>query len=346
MERPKNKDEFRKELAESFIHVLEEKGLEWKKEWLGKGGMMPQNGITNNCYKGCNAFSLSLTAMRKGYEDPRWVTMIQIMDKDNKYHPNQKWHLKKGSKATYVEYWYPWDVKEEKALTWGAYEEALTGGRNPEEFRLSTRYTAVFNAQEVEGMPAMEYPENAEISEDELIHLLSEGMGVEILNDGGDRAYYSPTQDKIHVPEAGAFTSEYAYNATVLHELSHSTGHPNRLNRPQGAFFGTAEYAYEELVAEISSCFMGVNLKTELTPEHLENHKAYVSSWIQAISEKPDSLVRAIKDAQSAAGYMEYKAGILPEKDYQKRQGEILVQEPEKEVEKPVKKRKEKSHER
>lgn len=59
----------------------------------------------------------------------------------------------------------------------------------------------------------------------------------------------------------------YAFNATALHELSHSTGHPMRLNRPQGAFFGTEQYAYEELVAEMCSCFMGAELQTEATPQ-------------------------------------------------------------------------------
>ena len=32
MSRPKNKDEYRAELAETFAHMLEEKGLEWQKE--------------------------------------------------------------------------------------------------------------------------------------------------------------------------------------------------------------------------------------------------------------------------------------------------------------------------
>lgn len=45
-------------------------------------------------------------------------------------------------------------------------------------------------------------------------------MGVEILTDGGDQAYYSPMQDKIHLPTPGSFQSEYAFNATALHELS------------------------------------------------------------------------------------------------------------------------------
>ena len=104
MSRPKNKDEYRAELAETFAHVLEEKGLEWQKEWRGSGNDAPHNGITKACYRGSNAFWLSLIAMMKGYNDPRWVTMVQIMDVDGKYHPKQKWHLKKGSKATYVEY--------------------------------------------------------------------------------------------------------------------------------------------------------------------------------------------------------------------------------------------------
>lgn len=55
MERPKNKDEFRQQMAESFAHVLEEKGLSWKKEWSGLANA-PQNGITKASYRGCNAF--------------------------------------------------------------------------------------------------------------------------------------------------------------------------------------------------------------------------------------------------------------------------------------------------
>lgn len=324
MSRPKDKNEFRAEMAEAFVHVLEDKGLEWKKEWRGLGGAAPQNGITKANYRGCNAFWLSLVAMMKGYSDPRWVTMLQIMDKDGKYHPKQKWHLKKGSKATYVEYWYPYDLAEQKALTWDQYKACLKDGRDEKEFKLSTRYTAVFNACDVEGMPEQDIIINPDVSQDELITKLSESMGVEILPDGGDQAYYSPSQDKIHLPTPESFISEYAYNSTALHELSHSTGHPSRLNRPQGAFFGTNQYAYEELVAEMCSCFMSAELQTEMSAAHIDNHKAYVQSWIQAISEKPDTLVRAIKDAQDAANYMDYQAGLITEKEYEKLRGSVV----------------------
>lgn len=67
MPRPKNKEEYRTELAEAFTHVLEEKGLSWRKEWVGQGGGAPHNGITKGCYRGINAFYLSLISMLKGY---------------------------------------------------------------------------------------------------------------------------------------------------------------------------------------------------------------------------------------------------------------------------------------
>lgn len=325
MSRPKNKDEYRQEMAEAFAHVLEEKGLEWRKEWTGTGGSAPHNGITKACYRGSNAFWLSLVAMMKGYSDPRWVTMVQIMDKDSKYHPKEKWHLKAGSKATYVEYWYPFDLKDKKALTWEQYKQEIQNGRREDEFKLSTRYTAVFNACNVEGMPEItQEPENTDIQMDEMVQKLSEGMGVQILLDGGDQAYYSPHQDQIHLPTPGSFENEYAFNATALHELSHSTGHPSRLNRPMSGFFGTSQYAYEELVAEMCSCFMGFDLHAEASASHIDNHKAYVQSWIQAIREKPETLIKAIKDAQAAASYMDWKAGLITDKEYEKAKGSVM----------------------
>lgn len=324
MPKPRNKDEYRAELADAFAHVLEERGLEWRKEWTGSGGGAPHNGITKACYRGTNAFWLSLVSMMKGYSDPRWVTMVQIMDNGGKYHPKEKWHLKAGSKATYVEYWYPFDTKNKKALTWEQFKDEIANGRKETEFTLSTKYTAVFNASEVEGIPEIQIPEGPDVSQDELIAKLCTGMGVEIFLDGGDRAYYSPSQDNIHLPTPESFTSEYAFNATALHELSHSTGHPDRLNRDMAGFFGSSEYAYEELVAEMCSCFMGVNLSTEATPDHIDNHKAYVQSWIQAIRDKPETLVKAIKDAQAAANFMDWKAGLITDMEYAKCAGSVM----------------------
>ena len=335
MSKPKNKDEYRQELANGFAHLLEEKGLEWTQDWaVSASSIPPYNAVTRARYRGSNAFYLSLLCMTQKYNDPRWVTMVQIMDKNGKYHPGQKWHLQAGSKAVWVEYWYPYDLVEKKALTWEQFKKALTQeGRSEEEFRFSTRYTPVFNASLVDGMPPLEHKEveNEQIGPDELIEKLSVNMGVPIYNDGGDSAFYRPSEDAIHLPEARKFESEYAYNATALHELAHATGHPDRLNRDQSGGFGTPEYAYEELIAEMAACFMGVSLCAQASQHHIDNHKAYVQGWIQAIRDKPETLIRAIKDAQGAADYMDYKAELIPALAYEQSRGHVL-ESPKQEV--------------
>ena len=49
-----------------------------------------------------------------------------------------------------------------------------------------------------------------------------------------------------------------------------------------------------------------------------------MQSWIQAIRDKPETLIRAIKDAQAAATYMDYKAGLITAKKYEKACGSVL----------------------
>ncbi len=130
-------------------------------------------------------------------------------------------------------------------------------------------------------------------------------MNVPIIFKQGVTPHYRPLQDEIYLPFKELYETDYDFNSTALHELAHSTGHNSRLDRNIINTFNTENYAYEELVAEISACFMSVELKSEQTDEHINNHKAYVQSWIKALKNDPDYLTRAIKDAEKCAAYME-----------------------------------------
>ena len=304
--------EYRKELAEMFARILEEKELEWKKEWKGIVNV-PVNAVKERKYKGINAFALMLTMMDRGYTDPRFATYNQIKEMGCKLRDAK-------GKGVRVEYWFPYDCEEGRALTWEEFN-VLCNGRPNERYMLRAKYSMVFNACHIEGLPERKLEIKNDISADELIAKLSENMGVEILHDGGDRAFYRPQEDKIHLPVPEVFDSDYAYNSTALHELAHSTGAPHRLNRNFGGGFGSESYAYEELIAEITSCFMSANLNLEQDAIHLDNHKAYVQSWVQSVREKPESLVKAIAEAEKTAAYMEYKAELIPEYEYQKTLG-------------------------
>ena len=76
---------------------------------------------------------------------------------------------------------------------------------------------------------------------------------------GGDKALYRPWTDQVHVPRRETFISSEAYYGVLFHELTHSTGHPERLNRKtltDGTPFGNPTYSREELVAEMGAAFL------------------------------------------------------------------------------------------
>ena len=179
-------------------------------------------------------------------------------------------------KVVKVEYWIPYDKEQRKRITWDEFREMLD-----DKVTLPPLYFAVFNAKHIEGIPSLPNIEMNDINSHGIIKMLSANMEVEILNDGGDRAFYRPSEDKIHMPFPKYFESDYAYDAITLHELAHSTGAAHRLNRNLSNMFGSSDYAYEELIVEITSCFMSTNLRMKLDKQHIDNHKAYVQSWIQ-----------------------------------------------------------------
>ena len=294
------------QLAEQFLHILEEEKLDWKKEWSGLSGR-PYNPVSKTVYHGSNYFSLLLTSMAKGYQDPRWCTFAQLKE--------QGWTQKaeKGQSAK-IEFWYPYDREQKKSISWQEFREA--GGQINDRYQLFSRAYSVYNGDMIVGIPKLEVTQN-EIQPVELVDTISGSMGVSISYHKSDQAFYRPVEDRIYLPYRQQFHSEYAYASTALHELSHATGSEHRLNRKQGGEFGTEPYAYEELVAEISSCFLSSELPMGQTEEHLQNHKAYVQSWIQGIKEQPDALFRAVKDAEQAAVYLEYHGGLITLEEYQ-----------------------------
>lgn len=309
---------YRTQLAENFIHVLEEKGLDWKKEWSGISNL-PYNVKSKAVYKGINRFRLLLVSAQRKYTDSRWATFRQVQEMGLKL-KNAK------GQGVKVEYWYPYDRQTHQVISWDEFRNNAGGAVN-ERYMLLASYSTVFNGALIDGLPKEPKPEKQEIAIDNIITTLSANMDVEILNDGGDRAFYRPSEDKIHLPKPEFFYSDYAYNSTALHELAHSTGAEKRLNRNMGGKFGTEGYAYEELVAEIASCFMSVNLQTEQTQTHIENHKAYVQSWISSIRESPELLVKAVADAEKASAYMDYKAELITKQEYEKVYGSSLQTE-------------------
>ena len=133
--------------------------------------------------------------------------------------------------------------------------------------------------------------------------------------EGGTEAYYSPSKDSITMPPSSTFLGNYGYMSTFLHECGHATGHESRLSRDLTGRFGSPSYAKEELRAEIASAFisqaLGFGAAAEDLSGAMENHKAYIQSWIAVIEDQPNELFAAIKDAEAISDYLLEKGEFL-----------------------------------
>jgi hypothetical protein len=124
------------------------------------------------------------------------------------------------------------------------------------------------------------------------------------MNRGGSRAFYQPAFDRLNVPAEMNFTSNKEELSTLLHELTHATGHPSRLNRLDN-LTGRDDpaYAKEELVAELGTLFLKREFGIDVaTPD--SNSIAYLHTWHQRIKDNPSYLFDAIKQAEQATEYL------------------------------------------
>ncbi len=296
-------NKMRQEMIDAFLAALQEDRIPWHRTWTAIPVSVPRNAVKDTEYRGVNRFWLLHMAERNGYSDPRWCTYKQA--KDNGY------QVRKGEKGTHVEFWSLYDRKTKTKIS-EAEADILRQELSPEEYAerikpVANTYT-VFNAEQIEGIPKL--PEEAvktyELDEGGLVQMretLLENMGV-LFQEGGEKAFYRPSEDCIHLPEIRRFESEYDYMATLLHEAGHATGHEGRLHRPTSVEFGTPSYAKEELRAEIASAFTAQALRLSQSGSHMDNHKAYIQSWIKILKNEPDELFRAIRDAEKISDYL------------------------------------------
>ena len=119
-------------------------------------------------------------------------------------------------------------------------------------------------------------------------------------------AYYSPSQDRVVVPQLSQYKHAEEYYSTLFHEMTHSTGHKDRLDRfkdDKSSMFGSEEYSREELVAEMGSAFILGRLGID-TDKAFKNHVGYLQNWLQHIKGDSKMVVLAAGKAEAAANYI------------------------------------------
>jgi antirestriction protein ArdC len=262
-------------VRDRILSQLDKGTVPWRKPWSVE---RPMNAVSKRPYSGINLFLLP-----REYGDNRWVTFKQADQLGGK--------VRKGEHGSIIVFWKQVPLKDEE-----------TDGKKKTVPIL--RYYTVFNVEQCEGLKlTAREPVEAIADGDAII----DGMPNRppIAHDGGDRAFYIPALDEVHLPAKASFEDSGAYYATAFHELTHATGHATRLNRhadQKNFAFGCEDYAGEELVAEFGSAFLlaqaGIDGETEQTA-------AYIASWRKAIEGADKKLlVQAASKASKAAAYI------------------------------------------
>ena len=307
--------------TEMMIDRMERmKAGDWKKGWIDGEAVygMPQN-INGRNYSGSNSFFLQMDSAMHGYKTPVYMTFLQIQKENAR--------INKGAEAMPVIYW---DVSIKDANGKRVDRDDYRNMSREEQDRCSVlpfmKAYHVFN---------MDQTNLAEVNKEKYDKMVEQFKAPEMRDAKGmyenkalDRlfekqewvcpiqydkvsanAYYSPSRDIIVVPKKEQFNigkdkeeiykDGMEYYSSALHEMAHSTGTENRLNRVKGDRFGDPKYAKEELVAELTAANTGYALGFD--KRILDNNAAYLDGWISVLKENPKFIVSVMADVNKAS---------------------------------------------
>ena len=268
----------KQDITDKVIALMEEHGSDWTKPWLVNSGL-PINVETKNQYHGINIMVLAMQEMPTN----EWGTYRQWLLKDAQ--------VKKGEKGTHIIFY-----KNIKNLD--------DDGKFTNRGFMS--HSTVFNSSQVEGYD-VETPEPKGLGEkmDDVEEFIG-NSGANIID--GAMAYYSPSDDKIRIPDVEYFfgtstSSEIeCYYSTLLHELTHWTGASHRLDRDLKNKNGSKDYAKEELVAELGATFLGIQLGIHNEPR--VDHAQYLNAWMKVLKDDTTAIFKASTMASKAVDYL------------------------------------------
>ena len=265
-----------------------EKGVRpWSKSWNGGNSISRPLRANGEPYRGINTLLLWAAAAERGFTAPIWMTYKQAAALGG--------HVRKGEKGSQVVY----------SSTLLTKETGESGEETEKKIPFLKSYT-VFNVEQIADLPdgilsARDFPLNPE-TRIEHAEAFFAATSADIRH-GGDRAFYSPKADFIQMPPFEAFHGAEAYYAVLAHEATHWTGGQSRLDRSfEGNRFGDANYAMEELVAEIGAAFICADLG--LSPEPRADHADYIGAWLKVLKGDTRAIFTAASQAQRAADYL------------------------------------------
>lgn len=278
--------DIRQTITDKIIAIMEQGTTKTGPRWTRSAGQgMPRNAQTGQAYRGINVLLLWAETAERSYSSNLWLTYKQAEAIGGQ--------VRKSEKSVMCVYYSKIQNK---------VEEQHDDQKDAGSYMMCKPFW-LFNVAQIDGLPAdltapavaMEFDP---INEAEQI-LIDSGADI---RHGFDGAFYVPSRDQICLPVRERFTTPENYYATALHELTHWTGHESRLAREFGRRFGDDDYAFEELVAELGAAFTVGQLG--MVDATIENHAAYVESWVRVLKSDKGAIFTAASQASKASDFI------------------------------------------
>lgn len=285
-------------VTDRIVAALEAGTVPWIRPWdMGatpgtqRDHGFPRNGYTGRQYAGVNVLLLWLTVIERGYASNEWFTMHQANTLGAR--------VRKGEHGTLVTFWRTITVQD----------SAETEDEPTEREVPFLKCYTVFNREQLDGLPVNEengvseaLTEAAPLSERlDVVEGFVQRTGAVVVESATTRVpCYRIDTDRVHMPPLAVFHTREDFYASLLHEVAHWTGHTSRLARAMTGGFGTAEYAREELTAEIGSAFLSADFALVGNLQHPE----YIAHWIQVLRDDNRAVFRAAREARQAVSYL------------------------------------------
>lgn len=340
--------------AEMMIDKIQSlKGKDgWKKPWFTEGILQWPKNLNGREYNGMNAMMLLMLCEKEDYKIPRFCTFDCIQRMNNKGEEDKPCvSVLKGEHSFPVMLTTFTCVHQEtkERIKWEDYKHLSQDEQEKYNVYPKMQVFRVFCVEQTnlkEARPELWKKLEQEYSKP--ITEKGEQFGFEpvdrMIADNrwicpikpvyGDSAYFSISKNEIVVPEKAQFKDGESFYSNLFHEMGHSTGAEGQLGRIKPTTFGSAEYAREELVAELTAALTAQ--RYGMTKNLKDDSAAYLKSWLDSLTESPQFIKTTLLDVKRATSMLTQhidKMAIEIEAEKQKTQTqEVKEKEPEERV--------------
>ena len=330
--------------ADIMIDKIKNLQQDWKQPWISPGAAQLPRNLNGRNYNGMNSIILMFMQEKNNWQTSRYATFDRITDMNYaKDKDGKRQHLltdkdgnklpfvriNKGEKSTPVMITTFTCVHKQtnERIKYDDYKQLDAKERNEFSVFPKQHVYNVFNVDQTnlkearpelyetyrkEAQGTLELSDKGMASLPEIDAMIAKDLYVcPIKPTAGNDAYYSVARDEIIIPEKAQFIDGESFYSNLLHEMSHASGSPDRLNRIKPTQ-DRASYSREELVAELTAAL--VSSRYGMAKHVKSDSAAYLKSWLGSLNEDPEFIKTTLNDVKRSASFITQRMEAVGER--------------------------------